>query len=316
MKSIQALFILIFGISSQISFAQFTDEINSNRPGRSMMAFSVGKKIIQTETGVTYISEDHNTLDYQAKGFMGELAIRYGVFKEELEVIGEIQYQNDKLTSGSYEEKRNGFKQLTIGAKYLIYDPFKNYEEKPNLYSWKANHSFKWRQFIPVFAMYAGANFSVGDNPFNYAPVDIKERSFSPKVTAIAQNHFGGHWVMVTNLTYDKIGTDFASINYVLTLTRGFNAQWSGFIENQGYMGDYYKDVFFRIGAAFLFDTNMQVDASIGKNIKDTPGLLNAGIGFSWRFADQYQEVKIEKDKGSKMDKKVKKKAEKESKKR
>ncbi|WP_445724366.1 transporter, partial [Flavobacterium sp.] len=148
-----------------------------------------------------------------------------------------------------------------------------------------------------------------------YAPVDIKERSFSPKVTAIAQNHFGGHWVMVTNLTYDKIGTDFASINYVLTLTRGFNAQWSGFIENQGYMGDYYKDVFFRIGAAFLFDTNMQVDASIGKNIKDTPGLLNAGIGFSWRFADQYQEVKIEKDKGSKMDKKVKKKAEKESKK-
>jgi len=316
MKSIQALFILIFGISSQISFAQFTDEINSNRPGRSMMAFSVGKKIIQTETGVTYISEDHNTLDYQAKGFMGELAIRYGVFKEELEVIGEIQYQNDKLTSGSYEEKRNGFKQLTIGAKYLIYDPFKNYDEKPNLYSWKANHSFKWRQFIPVFAMYAGANFSVGDNPFNYAPVDIKERSFSPKVTAIAQNHFGGHWVMVTNLTYDKIGTDFASINYVLTLTRGFNAQWSGFIENQGYMGDYYKDVFFRIGAAFLFDTNMQVDASIGKNIKDTPGLLNAGIGFSWRFADQYQEVKIEKDKGSKMDKKVKKKAEKESKKR
>ncbi|MDP5096976.1 MAG: transporter [Flavobacterium sp.] len=316
MKSIQALFILIFGISSQISFAQFTDEINSNRPGRSMMAFSVGKKIIQTETGVTYISEDHNTLDYQAKGFMGELAIRYGVFKEELEVIGEIQYQNDKLTSGSYEEKRNGFKQLTIGAKYLIYDPFKNYDEKPNLYSWKANHSFKWRQFIPVFAMYAGANFSVGDNPFNYGPVDIKERSFSPKVTAIAQNHFGGHWVMVTNLTYDKIGTDFASINYVLTLTRGFNAQWSGFIENQGYMGDYYKDVFFRIGAAFLFDKNMQVDASIGKNIKDTPGLLNAGIGFSWRFADQYQEVKIEKDKGSKMDKKVKKKAEKQSKKR
>uniref|UniRef100_UPI0040488D19 hypothetical protein n=1 Tax=Flavobacterium sp. TaxID=239 RepID=UPI0040488D19 len=91
MKSIQALFILIFGISSQISFAQFTDEINSNRPGRSMMAFSVGKKIIQTETGVTYISEDHNTLDYQAKGFMGELAIRYGVFKEELEVIGGTQ---------------------------------------------------------------------------------------------------------------------------------------------------------------------------------------------------------------------------------
>jgi len=317
MKSIQALLVLLFGISSQISFGQFTDEINSNRPGKSMMAFAVGKTIIQTETGVTYVSEDHNLLDYQAKGFMGELAIRYGVWKEELEIIGEIQYQNDKLTSGSYEESRNGFKQLTLGAKYLIYDPFKNFEDKPNLYSWKANHSFKWRQFIPAFAMYAGANFKVGDNPFSYAPSDIIEPSFSPKVTAIAQNHFGGRWVLVTNLTYDKIGTDFATINNILTLTRGFNAQWSGFIENQGYMGDYYSDGVMRIGAAFLFDKHMQVDASIGKNLKDTPGLFNAGIGFSWRFADQYEEVKIAKPgTETKMDKKVKKKAEKEAKKR
>lgn len=317
MKSLQSLFLLLFGITAQLSFGQFTDEINSNRPGKSMMAYAVGKKIIQTETGVTYVSEDHNLLGYNANGFIGELDIRYGVWKEELEIIGEIEYQNDKLTNGLFNEKRNGFKQLTLGAKFLIYDPFKNYEEKVNIYSWKANRKFKWRQFIPAFSMYAGANFSVGDNPFNYAPANIKEPSFSPKVTAITQNHFGGRWVLVTNLTYDKIGTDFASINYILTLTRGFNAKWSGFIENQGYSGDYYSDSVFRIGAAFLFDKNMQVDASVGKNIKDTPGLFNAGIGFSWRFSDQYKEVKLAKPgTESKTDKKVKKKAEKEAKKR
>ncbi len=316
MKSNQIILAVITLFTLQTTFAQYTDEINSNRPGKSMMAFAVGKKIIQTEAGVSYVSEDHNLSNYEAKGFMGELAIRYGVWKEELEVIAEIQYQNDKLTSGTFEEKRSGFKQLTLGAKYLIYDPFKNYEEKVNVYSWKANKKFKWRQFIPAFSMYAGANFKVGDAPFNYAPANIEEPSYSPKVTAIAQNHFGGHWVLVTNLTYDKIGTDFATINYILTLTRGFNAQWSGFIENQGYMGNYYSDGVMRIGAAFLFDKHMQVDASVGKNIKDTPGLLNAGIGFSWRFADQYEEVKMEKDNGSKMDKKVKKKAEKEAKKR
>lgn len=317
MKSLQSLFLLLFGITAQLSFGQFTDEINSNRPGKSMMAYAVGKKIIQTETGVTYVSEDHNLLGYNANGFIGELDIRYGVWKEELEIIGEIEYQNDKLTNGLFNEKRNGFKQLTLGAKFLIYDPFKNYEEKVNVYSWKANRKFKWRQFIPAFSMYAGANFSVGDNLFNYAPENIKEPSFSPKVIAIAQNHFGGRWVLVTNLTYDKIGTDFASINYILTLTRGFNAKWSGFIENQGYSGDYYSDSVFRIGAAFLFDKNMQVNASVGKNIKDTPGLFNAGIGFSWRFADQYKEVKLAKPgTESKTDKKVKKKAEKEAKKR
>ena len=252
MKSIQTLLVLLFGISSQISFGQFTDEINSNRPGKSMMAFAVGKTIIQTETGVTYVSEDHNLLDYQAKkGFMGELAIRYGVWKEELEIIGEIQYQNDKLTSGSYEESRNGFKQLTLGAKYLIYDPLKTLKTSLICTVGKPIIASNGDNLFRLLLCMLGLILKVGDNPFSYAPSDIIEPSFSPKVTAIAQNHFGGRWVLVTNLTYDKIGTDFATINYILTLTRGFNAQWSGFIENQGYMGDYYSDGVMRIGAAF-----------------------------------------------------------------
>lgn len=300
--------------SFQLINAQFTDDINSNRPGKSMMAFSVGKTIIQAETGLSYISENHDKLNYDAKGFMGELVLRYGVWKEELEVIGEIQYQRDKFNSVYVDESRSGFKQLTLGAKYLFYDPHKNYEEKPNLYSWRAQHSFKWRQLIPALAGYAGVNFGIGDNPFNYAPSNIEEPSFSPKATIIAQNQFGSRWVLVTNISYDKIGTDFASINYILTLTRGFNSQWSGFFENQGYNGDYYSDGVFRIGAAYLFHKNMQLDASLGKNVKGTPSIMNASVGFSWRFADKYEEVKIEKDNGSKMDKKMKKKADKEKK--
>ena len=132
----------------------------------------------------------------------------------------------------------------------------------------------------------------------------------------IAQNHFGSRWVLVTNVAYNKIGSEFASIDYILTLTRGFNSKWSGFIENQGYMGDYYSDGLFRMGAAYLFNKDMQIDASIGKNIKNTPSLFTGGIGFSWRFTKNYKEVKIEKDNGSKMDKKMKKKGEKDAKKR
>ena len=316
MKIFKLALVLSFLFVTNIQFAQFTDEINSNRPGKSMMAFSVGKTIIQTEIGLSYVSETHDKLNYDANGFLTDLAIRYGVWKEELEVIAEIQYQNDKYTSIFINDNRSGFRQLTLGAKYLFYDPFKNFDEKPNLYSWKANHSFKWKQFIPALAGYAGVNFGIGDNPFNYAPSNIEEPSFSPKATIIAQNHFGTRWVLVTNITYDKIGTDFASINYILTLTRGFNQQWSGFIENQGYNGDYYSDGVFRIGAAYLFHKNMQLDASFGKNIKSTPAILNANIGFSWRFAEKYQEVRIEKDNGSKMDKKMKKKADKEKKRR
>lgn len=311
------IIVILFLFTINSLFAQFTDEINSNRPGKSMMAFSVGKKILQAETGLTYISEDHSRLNYTAKGFMGELAVRYGVWKEELEVIAELQYQRDVFESPYIDETRSGIKQLTIGAKYLFYDPFKNYEVKENLYSWKANHKFNWRQFIPAVAGYVGANFSVTDNPFNYLPPALKEPVFSPKVTLMTQNHFGSQWVLVTNISYDKITSDLKSLNYILTLTRGFNARWSGFLENQGYSGTYYSDGIFRLGAAYLLSKDMQVDASIGKNYKTTPDLLNFGVGFSWRFADKYEEVKIVKEKkGSKMDEKKKKQAEKDAKKR
>ncbi len=316
MKSLQTLLVLGLLSSFQLTNAQFTDDINSNRPGRSMMAFSVGKSVFQTETGINYVNENHNTLDYKASGFMAEFDLRWGLFFEQLELIGEFQYQNDSYTSNIIDKNRSALKKTLFGAKYLVYDPFKNYEEKPNLYSWKANHRFKWRQMIPAVAVYGGVNLNFSDNPFNFAPVDIEEPKISPKAMLIAQNHFGSRWVLVTNIAYNKIGTDFASIDYILTLTRGFNKQWSGFIENQGFMGDYYSDGVFRMGAAYLFNKDMQIDASIGKNLKGTPNLFTGGIGFSWRFTKNYKEVKIEKDNGSKMDKKMKKKGEKEAKKR
>lgn len=118
--------------------------------------------------------------------------------------------------------------------------------------------------------------------------------------------------VLVTNIGYNKIGTDYASIDYVLTLTHGINQNWSLFLENQGYSGKYYSDGILRAGAAFLHLKNMQFDASIGTNIKNTPGLFFGGIGFTWRSTKNYKEVKMDKPgTKSKMDKKMDKKAEK-----
>ena len=297
--------------SAFVGKAQFTDEVNSNRPGKSMMAFAVGKSVIQTEAGMNYISENHKKLNYDAKGFLGDIALRWGLFKEELELLAEIQYQKDTKEMYGVSNSRSALRQTLFGAKYLFYDPFKNYEEKPNLYSWKANHRFKWRQFIPALAGYAGVNFNFSENNLFYNS-EVPEAKISPKAMIIAQNHFGTRWVLVTNLAYNKIGSEYASIDYILTLTRGINQNWSAFIENQGYNGKYYSDGVFRLGAAYLIRKDMQLDASIAKNIKTTPGIFYGGIGFSWRFTKNYKEVKMAKPgTQSKMDKKMDKKAEK-----
>jgi hypothetical protein len=229
-------------------------------------------------------------LNYDANGFGIDATLRWGLFMEKLELIADIQYQNEKYTTLFNSSNRADFKQTVLGAKYLIYDPFKNYEKKVNIYSWKANRAFNWRQLIPAVSVFAGANFTMADNPYSFSP----ESSISPKIILITQNHLGdGKWVFVTNIIADYVTTDYPSYGYVLTLTRGFNDKWSGFVENQGFKSDFYSDAIVRGGAAYLLNKDMQIDASISTSLKDTPSALYGGIGFSWRYDANYQEVRI-----------------------
>ncbi|MEC5166731.1 hypothetical protein RCH18_002479 [Flavobacterium sp. PL11] len=290
-NKIRFYIILLFPI---IFYGQYTDQINSNRPGETMSAFSVGKSVFQVETGVYGIHENHDLLKYENNGFGVDMTLRWGLFKERLEVIANLQYQNQQQTSRFSKEQQSGFKQTVLGVKYLIYDPFFNYKRKINLYSWKANRAFNWHQLIPAVSVFAGANLSFSDNPYSFSP----ESSVSPKIMLITQNHFGdGKWVFVTNIIANYITTEFPSHGYVLTLTRGFNDKWSGFIENQGYKSNFYSDAIIRGGAAYLINENFQIDASVSNSLKNTPSILYGGLGLSWRFDGNYKEVRVKIDK-------------------
>ena len=290
MSKIKILLIAAISMIPSIHYGQHTDQINSNRPGETMSAYAVGKSVIQIETGVYGIKQNHSLLNYDANGFGIDATLRWGLFMEKLELIADIQYQNEKYTTLFNSSNRADFKQTVLGAKYLIYDPFKNYEKKVNIYSWKANRAFNWRQLIPAVSVFAGANFTMADNPYSFSP----ESSISPKIILITQNHLGdGKWVFVTNIIADYVTTDYPSYGYVLTLTRGFNDKLSGFVENQGFKSDFYSDSIIRGGAAYLLNKDMQIDASISTSLKDTPSALYGGIGFSWRYDANYQEVRI-----------------------
>lgn len=307
MYKIKSLVVSTFFMMPFIHYGQHTDEINSNRPGETISAFAVGKSVIQLESGVYGIKENHSILNYDANGFGIDMTLRWGLFMEKLELIADFQYQYEQVTSPMNIINKSDFKQTILGAKYLIYDPFKNYEKKINVFSWKANHSFNWRQLIPAVSVFAGANFTLADNPYYFSP----DAAISPKVVLIAQNHLGdGSWVFVTNIIADYIGTDFPSYGYGITLTKGFNRKWSGFIENQGYMSDFYSDAIVRGGAAYLLHKDMQIDASISTSLKDTPSILYGGIGFSWRYDAGYKEVRMKVDTGD-SDKKAQRRAKK-----
>jgi len=285
MKSIKtyitsALLLVSFGL-----FAQYTDVINSNRPGVSRSAFSVGTNVIQLEAGPYIIKEKHTPLDYKVSGFGVDFAARYGLLWEPLEINIEGTYQRDKLTNNrsaiSTEDKRANFKYVTIGAKYLVYDPYKKEgEEQPNLYSWKANHQFKWKSLIPAVSVYLGANFDSKNNPYTAPGVE----GFSPKAMVATQNNFSSGWVFVTNFILDRIGSDQSDFSFILTLTKAINEQWVVFGETQGIKSDFYADNLFRFGGAYLWSKDLQLDTALTFNTKDTPSVFSVNFGVSYRL--------------------------------
>ncbi|MDE3743361.1 transporter [Maribacter polysaccharolyticus] len=269
-----ALIIPFFGIS------QYTDVINSNRPGLSVSAYAIGKNVLQLESGIFYEQQDHNLLNTHSTLFGTDIALRYGLLFERLELIWEGTYQNQDITFDNFgiSESRTDFYKNRIGLKFLIYDRYK--EDKPNLYSWKANNVFRLKNLIPSVSLYAGANFVLGDNPFY-----LGDPTISPRVMVATQSRLSPRFVLISNISYDRIGTDFPELGYTISLSHAFrNPKWSVFVENQAFESDRYADVLLRSGVAYLFNENLQTDIHMGASFKNTPSRIFISAGVSYRF--------------------------------
>lgn len=277
------VFLMVFAFTLN-GYSQYTEVINSNRPGVSQSAFSVGTNVVQFEAGPYMLNEKHQLLDREDKSFGADFAVRYGLLWPQLELNLEGTFQSTKrnyINTVPNEDSFSNFKNLTLGAKYLVYDPFKNSEEeKPNLYSWKANHSFKWKYLIPAVAVYVGANYDTADNPFTASGVE----GFSPKIMVSTQNNFSGGWVFVMNFIKDRIGTDQSDFSFILTLTKSVTDQLAVFAESENISSDFYSDNLIRFGGAYLWTRNLQVDAAATFNTKDTPSVFGVALGASYRL--------------------------------
>ena len=287
--------LFFFFLGTFLTTAQYTETINSNRPGNSQGAFAVGPGVLQLEAGGKYGVDSHNLLDTEIKLWGVEYALRYGFLFEELEIdlMGSFLGQStDYQVGGSTTTyKIRNFDANAIGVKYLVYDPYKNgNERKPNLYSWKANQRFDWKQIVPAVSLYAGANFAFGDNPYLYEG----EGKFSPRFAIITQNNWAGGWVFVLNLIGDKLFQEFPTYSGIATLTHSFNSKFAVFGEFQEIISDIYSDELVRGGFAYLFHQDFQADISGLINFKDTPSRWQVALGVSYRFdwheQDQYLE--------------------------
>ena len=284
MNRLLVFFLLIFLLKINLGYSQFTDIINSNRPGTSSGAFSVGKNILQLENGFYFTNEKHQLLNYDIEGYGTEFKIRYGFLYEKLEVIISGNYQSDNLSDNRYNPANNinrkNFKKFKIGAKYLIYDPKKGITEKPNVYSYFADKKFKWKNLIPAISAYGGLNIDSKNNPF----VSSNVSGISPSLAIFTQSNFTNRSVITTNVIFERIGSNQNDFEYIISLTHAFNESFIGFIETHGIKSDFYADNKLGFGVAYLFNDNLQLDLGAILNFKDTPKIFQMSLGVSYRL--------------------------------
>lgn len=288
-----SLFLFLGTFYSQ---AQYTETINSNRPGDSQGAFAVGTGVLQLESGLEAGKDRHHLLNTETSLWGIDYALRFGFIYEELEfnVTGSFLSQTTDYLMGSTTRNYTiqNFESNTLGVKYLVYDPYKNAAtKKPNLYSWKANQSFNWSQMIPAVSLYAGLNFALGDNPYLYEG----EGKVSPKVAVISQHNWEGGWVFVLNLIGNKLGQEYPTFMGIATLTHSLSSKFAAFGEFQGIMSDLYSDEILRGGMAYLFHEDFQLDFSGLVNFKNTPSRWQVALGLSYRFDMHSQDQYLEK---------------------
>ena len=280
----QVKYVLLLLFLPFLALGQYTDVINSNRPGIGVSAYAVGKNVVQAETGFLYEMRDHSILNTSSSIAGGELALRYGFLFEQLEIKYEGTYIRENITFDNFgtEETRTDFSRNRIGVKYLVYDKYKNPEaNKPNLYSWRANNVFRLKNLIPsAVSIYGGATFNLGDNPFYPEDGTVWYRAM-----VATQSKLTPKSVLITNIAYDRITTDFPELSYTISYTRAFrNPKWSIFVEHQGIQSDRFSDLLFRGGIAHLFNPNFQADFSLGASVKNTPFRAFARTGVSYRL--------------------------------
>lgn len=257
---------------------QYTEIINSKRPGFSESPYSIGTNVFQFESGLFYRNSNNEAAFARPKTFGSELYFRYGKFMEQLEFNVRVAYQKDDFINEQLENiELKGLSDLTVGFKYMVYQQ-EFTDRSSEIRSWKKRTAFDFKRFIPSVGIYGGVHTT-------FIGKDYKQEEMTFKGAILLQNDFTSRLVVLTNLIADHISSDYENYSYIVTMTYAIDELWSFFVENQGVFRESYRPHYqFGTGAAYLFSPDLQLDASIRTNFFDTYSYIYLSAGFSWRL--------------------------------
>ncbi len=272
--------------------AQYTEIINSNRPGFSESPFSVGTGIYQFETGAFFRKDQPIPIFSNPESYGVDFHFRTSFLLEHLELNLTTSLQNDKISfKNIFESYYNkiGFGKFTLAAKYLLYKP-KYTDKSKEIRSWKKRHAFDWKRLIPNVGIYAGVNMG------GFLTSPNKHGGITQKAGILLQHNLSYQFNVITNLYYNYIGSKLPEYSYIITATYNFGGKWSCFVEHQAVFNKFEKHNNAGIGVTYLLNDDLQINTNFRGNFRNNSVGTYASVGLSYRIdrhIDDYVETEI-----------------------
>jgi len=295
MKNVKpVLFFILFIFSFFSIYSQYTDVINSNKPGFSESPYSVGSGVYQFESNLFFRNTTIEPTFSIPQSLGVDFLFRTSFFLERLELNTQITYQRDKVAFKNIFQSHyftSGLSRVTIGAKYLLFQQ-KLEDKTKEVRSWKRRNAFDKNRLIPSVAIYLGMNN-------DFINEIHKTGSITPKVGVLLQNNLSNDFNIITNFFYDKIGSAAAEFSYIITGTFNFSGRWSAFFENQGIFQENRTNSNIGTGLAFLMNRNLQINTSARALFEGEATGFYTGLGVSYRI-DNHKDSYVELDENGK----------------
>lgn len=100
--------------------AQFNETIRTGRPGQAIGAFTVGKGVLQVQSGFDVFGSQNSRTKLKSNGFLNNTVVRYGL-TETFEVSTLVEYKTETNEQNDIRTNLQGLSAFDVGMRYHIF---------------------------------------------------------------------------------------------------------------------------------------------------------------------------------------------------
>ena len=235
-----------------LSFGQFNETIRSGRPGQSIGPYTVGKKVVQVQSGVNFNQIDNEMTE--TSSFSESTVLRIGVW-ERFELSGVVNWESNQIRTNGDEEYEKGISNTQIGGRINI---------------------LEGKGAIPGIGLQGRALLKAQSQAFK------RETTGSQFVLATGNQitdwlSLGTNW----GVTWDGNNANPRSL-YIVNLSFGLSEKFGGFAEVYGSINELTTN--FDGGFSYLVNNDLQLDVSGGWQGSEGVSDWFVDLGVSWRY--------------------------------